>query len=450
MTREVGTMRVRMAAGGSGGRPWARVAARGFAFSCFFPYPALALGGNTGLQLSHALGLAAAPFLCARAPGRPLRALLLLLGPVALSASFNLAVGDPPDPDIVPKESIALALALVVLGPAEWVAGRDLFRETLTAAAAAIVAHALIGLYQVYSFAHDEFPLLFLYENPSFRSMEEWQQVYVRYIKRPCGLFPEASAMAASLGPWLVLLAGLLLDPSAGRGFGWPGKKLAAAALALGSVLIALSRSGATLAIMAAVLVAGAAKVPSWSHSLTIGKGLTLAMVLAAAVAAVGYAASHLMGGLDARVESSWGVRALSIRTGLTANTDPVSLAFGVGPGQSTPIIRRELAGVPLPSDQTEEEVELGAVFSLTVCYYMEMGLLGGLALLAVLAMVVRTIARSSAVVLGLCTLGTWLVGVAATTSYMPLSAIWLFLGALLSWDRLFPTRPDATAAPPR
>ena len=73
--------------------------------------------------------------------------------------------------------------------------------------------------------------------------------------------------------------------------------------------MIALSRSGATLAIMAAVLVVCAAKVPSWSHSLTIGKGLTLAIVLAAAVAVVGYAASNLMGGLDARVESSWGLR---------------------------------------------------------------------------------------------------------------------------------------------
>ena len=64
--------------------------------------------------------------------------------------------------------------------------------------------------------------------------------------------------------------------------------------------------------------------------------------------------------------------------------------------------------------------------------------------------MVLRAIARSSAIVLGLCTLGTWLVGVAVTTSYMPLSAIWLFLGALLSWDRLFPTRPDTAAVRPQ
>ena len=75
----------------------------------------------------------------------------------------------------------------------------------------------------------------------------------------------------------------------------------------------------------------------------------------------------------------------------------------------------------------------------------METGLVGALALLAVLGMVVGAIARSSAVLLGFCALGTWLVGVAATTSYMPLSAIWLFLGAMLCWDRLFPP-PAATA----
>ena len=105
-----------------------------------------------------------------------------------------------------------------------------------------------------------------------------------------------------------------------------------------------------------------------------------------------------------------------------------------MGPGQSTPIIRRRLAGVPLPEDQDEL-----AIFSLTVCYYMETGLVGSLALLGVLGMALRAIARSSAVRLGLGVLFTWLVGVGVTTSYMPLSAIWLFLGAMLCWDRLFP-----------
>jgi hypothetical protein len=149
-----------------------------------------------------------------------------------------------------------------------------------------------------------------------------------------------------------------------------------------------------------------------------------------------------LVGGLNDRMDSSWGLRGISIQAGLTSNTDLTSLAIGVGPGQSTPIIRRQLAGVPLPSDQDEL-----AIFSLTVCHYMETGLVGALAILAVLVMALRAITRSSAVLLGLSALGTWLVGVMATTSYMPLSAIWLFLGAMLCWDRLFPPRfPSGTA----
>ena len=201
----------------------ARAARRFFACSCFFPYPALAIGGSNGLQLSQALALAGVPFFFVRVPGRPFRALLLILTPIYLSALVNSMLDSTPSNGFLPKESVALTLAMLVLWPADWVMQRDLFREVLVAACAAIFVHALIGLYQVRSFAHDEFPLLFLYRNPSFKSMEEWSRVYAVYIKRPCGLFPEPSAMAASLGAWLVLLSGLLADPqrAAARAFGW-------------------------------------------------------------------------------------------------------------------------------------------------------------------------------------------------------------------------------------
>ena len=56
-----------------------------FAFAYFFPYPALAIGGNTGLQVSQVAALAAIPFLVARPPGRSFWAMLLLLGPVFVS-----------------------------------------------------------------------------------------------------------------------------------------------------------------------------------------------------------------------------------------------------------------------------------------------------------------------------------------------------------------------------
>ena len=100
--------------------------------------------------------------------------MLLLLGPVFVSMFLNHMFADVPLPDVLVKEPIGLALAVLVIWPADWLADRDLFREVLAAAGAAIVLHSLIGLLQLYSFSKDEFPLLFLYVNPSFMSMQEW------------------------------------------------------------------------------------------------------------------------------------------------------------------------------------------------------------------------------------------------------------------------------------
>lgn len=102
-------------------------------------------------------------------------------------------------------------------------------------------------------------------------------------------------------------------------------------------------------------------------------------------------------------------------------------------------VVRKLLAGVPRPKDQDDM-----AIWSLVVCYYMETGLLGALAMFAVFLMAVTAIGRSSADAVGLAGLFAWIVGVTATTSYMHLSAVWLFLGALLSWDTIFPKRPPA------
>src|SRR5947209_8676939 len=241
---------------------WGRVATRLFAWSCFFPYPALPIGGSNGLQLSQGEGLAGVPLLCGLAPGRPLRALLLILTPIYLSALVNSMLERIPATDLLPKESTALTLALLVLWPADWVMQREVFGEVLAAACAAIVVHAMIGLYQVYSFSHDEFPLLFLYRNPSFKSMEEWAPAYARYMKRPCGLFPEPSAMAASLGPWLVLLAGLVADPPRARTLGWSAGPPTILALVGGFGLLALSRSGSTFPMMGLLIVYCAACLP--------------------------------------------------------------------------------------------------------------------------------------------------------------------------------------------
>ena len=370
-----------------------------FAFACFFPYPALAIGGNTGLQVSQAAALAAIPFLVARPPGRSFWAILLLLGSVFVSTFLNHMFADVPLPDVLVKESIGMALAVLVIWPADWLADRDLFREVLAAAGAAIVLHSLIGLLQLYSFSKDQFPLLFLYVNPSFHSMQEWAEEYALYIKRPCGLFPEPSAMAASLGPWTVLLAGLLLDPGLRRRLGWRRAWPVLPPVACGCLMLALSGSGSTFALMAALLVICAGEVWRMVHAPRPSQLVMVALVLLSVASVLGYAISQLSSDhLTGRIDSSWGLRTASIRMGLTLNSDPLNVAVGVGPGQSSPIIKSHWSGPPIPKTQVDV-----AIFSVAVRYYAETGLLGAAALLAVLAMAVGAVARSSAVLLGLC-----------------------------------------------
>jgi len=415
-------------------RGWSR-AAWLFAFACFFPYPALAIGRTVGLQVSQVAALAAIPFLVARPPGRSFWALLLLLGPVFVSMFLHHMFADVPAPDVLVKVSIVTALAVPVIWPADWLADRDLFREVLAAAGAAIVLHSLIGLLQLYSFSKDQFPLLFLYVNPSFNSMQEWAEEYALYVKRPCGLFPEPSAMAASLGPWTVLLAGLLLNPGLRRRLGWRRAWPVIPPVACGCLMLALSGSGSTFALMAALLVICAGEVWRMVHAPRPSQLVMVALVLLSVASVLGYAISQLGSEhLESRIDSSWGLRAASIRMGLTLNSDPLNVAVGVGPGQSSPIIMSHWSGPPI--SKTQKDV---AIFSMAVSYYAETGLLGAAALLAVLAMAVGAITRSSAVLLGLCAFGSWLVGVVVTTSYCALSPVWLFLGVVLSWDRLFP-----------
>ncbi len=295
-------------------RGWSR-AAWLFAFACFFPYPVLAIGNNTGLQMSQAAALAAIPFLVARPPGRSFRATLLLLGPVFVSMFLNHMFADVPSPDVLVKEAIAITLAVVVIWPADWLADRDLFREVLAAVGAAIVLHSLIGLLQLYSFSKDEFPLLFLYAtDPSIgKSAFEFSEGFALYSKRPFGLFQEPSAMAAALGPWIVLLAGLLLDPGLRRRLGWRRAWPVVPPVACGCLLLALSGSGMTFALMAALLVIYARKVWRMVHAPPRPSQLVImALVLLSAASVLGYSISQLGSGqLKGRVDDSWGLRGL-------------------------------------------------------------------------------------------------------------------------------------------
>lgn len=405
-----------------------------FVLASFFPYPAFAIGNNNGLQVCEAMALASTLALMYRPPGRALYALVLILTALMVSNFVNLMRYDAPQPDVMPKEAISYAIGMWTLWPSTFLAARGRFRDALVAAAVATMVHATVGAYQMYAFTKNQFPLLWLYRNPSFMPMQEWAESYATYMKRPCGLFPEPSAMGAALGPWLIVLACQSLAPSPVLGLSRRDRRLFLTATVAGFALLGLSRSGSAVATVGALLLVIASKAGPLLRKRGGAGFLALASLVVMAIGSAGYMISQVGGDLESRVDSSWGLRGRSIYEAVTVNAGSIAFFTGLGAGQAEPKIQELMADVPLPTGQ-----EKVAVWSLAANYYMEHGLIGASALAAVLAMAVRGVLRSSEVALGAGAFLAWGVGVTVTTSYLHVIPVWVFLGALLEWDRIFP-----------
>lgn len=407
-----------------------------FALSCFFPYPALPIGNYNGLQLGESLALLAFPLVLFRPPTRALAIYVLYFIPITISAMIAMNSVSWKTSDILIKELFSTVIAVTVLTLTNRLMDNGLPRRVITLAACAILVHVGIGLLQIYKFSKDEFPLLFLYKNPSFKPMEAWAEIYATYMKRPCGLFPEPSAMTASLGPWLILICGVLFSEEARRRLA-PSRFaciLLSASLAGGLLLAGVSRSGLAPAIIGGSVIV---VIAQWKSSGLQHNAIARALAgLAAVVACAGLAFVlwRLASSLEARVESSWGLRSASIVTALTANKEPMTFLFGVGPGHSTLVVQKLLSGMPIPDGEAQV-----TLWSVSVAYYMDNGLLGAIVLGAIAVLSLRAILRSSAKTLGIAAMAIWWVGITVTTSYVHLAAVWLFLGFLLEWERVFP-----------
>ena len=177
------------------GRPpflWVAVA---FLFSlvCFIPNPALPLGDSTGLQGGQIMALLSLPFvLISGLPKRHTLILLLLLLPMLVSGLLVVLTGRALSNEVVLKLTVATVLVFLVLVPAGKVANKRYALPLLSGLAWGVMLNVAVGLYQVYSFARDEFPLPGLYQNPSFGSfITKDPESYALYVKRPFGIFPE-------------------------------------------------------------------------------------------------------------------------------------------------------------------------------------------------------------------------------------------------------------------
>lgn len=415
-----------------------------FALICFFPNPGLPIGTNTGLQAGQIVALLSLPVvLILGLPKRQTLTVLLLILPVLLSGLLVVVTDRAISNEVAFNSIVAMVLVLVVLLPAGKMVHERYTVALLSGVAWAIVLNAVVGLYQVYRFAQDEAPLVGLYQNPSFANfIDNDPELYAMYVKRPFGLFSEPSAMAASIGPWLILIAGLLLYPRLRQGM----TRGTLAQLLLGVVcgvgLILISRSGFTIWLVAGL---GLIMLPYLKDRVLrlYRPGSLIVLMALVLVGATLVALSFTFIGtrLDIQENSSWSARLASIVWALTyLGTSLSNMLYGVGPGQSNLILSSGSFDLPAASFGG---LAVTAVWSVVLTYILETGLLGALALVLVLIMILRAIVRSSARLVGFSCLAVWLAGVAFTTSYLPLLAIWLFLGVLLGWDRIFQVRAN-------
>jgi hypothetical protein len=273
--------------------------------------------------------------------------------------------------------------------------------------------------------------LLDLYQNPSYMQPTA---AYALWVRRPMGLYPEPSAMAAAIGPWLVLLCGLVVIGRRRLEQGWTGPWLLALAAAAGFALVLISGTGYALILVGVLAMLVATELGAGQVRWTPPKVLTavVALVLVVGMSVV-LTSRALMPRLEDVQALSWMARLSSMRWGLVSLVQgPLELAIGVGPGLSV---------VRMASEAVSDfgGVGVAAVWSVTIRYVCETGTLGVAALLGVSVIVLRSVARSPARRLGYFCCFSWFAGVCLATSYVDLEAQWVFLGLLLSWEYVFP-----------
>jgi hypothetical protein len=184
------------------------LAAGAAGFFCLLPYPALAVGGTSALQIGNVFTLLMVlPILAMSWRRRAFWVYPLILVPLCFSA-LKIGVTGDGDLGVSLKAIVVWAISCLTLLIPQLYARRYAL-SLLTGIAAVTLLHAAIGLWQLYSYSNGVFPFAELYVNQSFLSVQDNAETIARYTQRPFGLFPEASAMSSSLAPWVLFWAAM-------------------------------------------------------------------------------------------------------------------------------------------------------------------------------------------------------------------------------------------------
>jgi hypothetical protein len=412
------------------------------AFFCFMPYPAMNVGGTSALQIGNLLTfLACLPIVQMAWRRWPLYAYPLIVLPLLLSAAKIILTGQG-DIDLCLKAvMIWMISGLALIATQLWAPQFAL--ELLCGIAVATVVHVGVGVWQFYSFDQGQLPVAWIYVNQSFLSVQENADRIAQYTQRPFGLFPEPSAMACSLAPfvvfWMSQMCGLVrLRREPNR---WQRRLFAVAALG-GLGLIILSQSGHAAMTVASVMLLAAiwlirCRATKRNYVIIVA---ILGVVLPLLLWAVSAALSTRLGGDSEMGNASWEERSTSLVVGFNQviNGGAITALFGLGVGMSGPIVYHL--------------TRIEAVFSVLLVYVYETGLVG-VAVVAWIAHHMMVLWKALGYDLTfLLFAGLWLLGVTVTTSYAQLLTNWLALGWLTTWPAIClpATAADALLASPR
>lgn len=397
-----------------------------FGFLTLMPYFAISAGNNTAVQLGNVLTVLLVPAsLMLGLKNRPVWVYPALIVPLAIATAKVAYTGTSSELSLSLKATMVWCMSLLTV-----IVGFDVAKRhplaLLGGLSVATILHAAMGVWQWFAFSAGYFPMIWLYQNPSFLSLQEHTDTMALYMRRPFGLFPEPSAMASSLGPWILLW--LALQCGVARLRVQPPKALRmlfTTALVCGVGLIILSQSGhaAVTLAMASVFVAAwlVRARATWQSffAIVLGSLVIGVVVYSAAIALSGRLGAGTMG------NSSWADRGTSLLLGWTyaAGSDVLTAVLGMGPG--------------LSSVAMQKHEGLEAVWSVSLTYLYETGLVGFIALSAVAMYLLRrwTLTRRSVTFALFAAI--WAIGITVTTSYDQLLSPWLCLGWLAAWPSI-------------
>lgn len=397
------------------GNPWL---ARLFVFACFFPFPALvSVGGAVGVTVAMVACLVLVLGRRSIHSDRPIVLAIAFCTAAAAAGFLNMLI----DPSGTQASTInalfASALAVAPLFAVAFVPQPGRWGPLVGPVSLAVVVHVGVGWYQWQQFQSGHFPFVAIFNNPSFADIRLNSDEYALYIRRPFGLFPEPSALAAGLGPFILLLIRTIPDSLGAR-------RLAGLLAVVGGSTLMLATQSAYLIFwlpLLAVTTFGSlsmvrSHIPRLVVFVAVGFGLWAAISRAVDTSR-----------LIVSNNDSAQYRLQSIKDGIDLwLVDWHSFTIGSGPGSTVDRLK-------------ESGSAANSVHSLVVTQFVEWGLFAG----AVWILVAFWAFRHGQRILAL----AWLVSVGLVTSYSGLAVLWLMLGILVAKERREDPARDSDAA---